>query len=70
MHTFQWLSQIFFDFRFSRRKSQIPRNCQKPFLFRKFSSKHVSVWCQKKPFAPFLDTQERKFEVLSKEMSV
>ena len=41
VHTFQWtLSEFLLIFRFYRRKS--------PFWIFKFSSKHVSVWCQKK----------------------
>ena len=33
------------------------KRCQKPFSLYKFSSKHVSIWCQKDIFcnAPFLD---------------
>ena len=39
--------------------NMLPQHSQKPFWLYKFSSKHVSVWCQKNICtAPFPDTQK------------
>ena len=39
--------------------NMLPQYSQKPFWLKNFSSKHVSVWCQKNICtAPFLDAQE------------
>ena len=41
--------------------NKLPQHSQNPsWLYYKFFSKHVSVWCQKKNIctAPFLDTQK------------
>ena len=53
-------------------KNMLLQHSQKPFWLYKFSSKHVSVWCQKKTFAlhHFLTPKNCIFGTLWKQMSV
>ena len=68
--TMQFRSKNLTHFRnfnsFDIENNMLPQHSQKPFWGYKFSSKHFSVWCQKKKkkkkksfcAAPFLDAQE------------
>ena len=50
----------------------LPEHSQKAFWIYEFSSKHVSVWCQKKIFAlhPFVMPQNCILEALWKQISI